>query len=139
MSVAAQLAQKTKISISSDGGTTYVQIKELKGITPSGAASSQIDVTDLDSDAKEYRTGLLDNGTIALDVNIKEDDPGQVIALAAFDAASSVHFKHETTLYERTFEGSMTKWPTIPNSIVDGVLVGSGEIRVSGAVTATVI
>lgn len=134
MSVSAQLAQGSKISISTDSGSTWTQIKEVKGITPGGASSSQIDVTDLDSLAKEYRTGLVDHGTLSFEVNLLETDPGQIACLAAFDAASAVKFQVETSTKTRTFDGSLTKWPTVPNLSVDGVQVGSAEVKISGGI-----
>lgn len=138
MSVKAQLARGTKISIS-DMGTTpvFTQIKEVKSIKPAGASVSKLDVTDLDSDAMEYLAGLPDNGTLSIEINILESDPGQIAALAAFLASENVDFKVVTTSKTRTFNGTITKWPTIPDVSVNGVQVGSAEIQVNGAVTVS--
>jgi len=128
----------TGLAYTSGGTATpslWIQIKEIKGIKPSGASGSKIDVTDLDSDAMEYRTGLIDNGTLSLDVNILESDPGQAAALAAFIASTSTTFKVATPAKNRTFAGSVAKWPTIPDASVNGVQTGSAEIQISGAVT----
>jgi hypothetical protein len=129
MSVNAQLAQGTTIKIDT------VQIKEVKGIKPSGGSASVIDVTDLDSTAKESRTGLQDHGTLSLDIHILESDPGQTACVAAFAGSTSNTYVVDTGIKTYTFDGSITKWPTVPDATVDGVLVGTAEIKLSGAVT----
>lgn len=117
--------------------TSWVQIKEIKGIKPSGATASKIDVTDLDSTAKEYRTGLIDNGTFGADINILESDPGQAAALEAFKASTVNAYKIVTPAKTRTFNASCLKFPTIPDAVVDGVQTGSAEWQISGAVTVS--
>lgn len=123
------------------GGTatppTWVQIKENKGIKPSGSSASKIDVTDLDSVAMESRTGLVDNGTFSIDIHILESDPGQAACLAAFNASTVDTYKIVSPLKTRTFSASCTKWPTIPDSSVNGVQTGSAEFVISGEVTVS--
>jgi hypothetical protein len=123
------------------GGTatpnTWTQVKENKGIKPSGASASSIDVTDLDSTAMESRTGLMDNGTFSIDINILESDPGQAAVLAAFAASTVNTYKVTTPLKTRTFSASCTKFPTIPDASVNGVQTGSAEFKISGAVVVS--
>lgn len=123
------------------GGTatpsTWIQVKELKGIKPSGASASKIDVTDMDSTAKEYRTGLQDNGTFSADIHILESDPGQAACLAAFNASTVNSYKVTTPSKTRTFNASCTKFPTVPDAAVDGVQTGSAEWQISGSVTVS--
>ena len=128
-------------TITIDAGNTtatpsaWIQIKEVKGINPSGGSAAPIDVTDLDSTAMEFLTGLQDHGTLSFDINILETDAGQAAAIAAFAASTSKSFKTVTILPKtRTFTGSITKWPTIPTHQVNGVQVGTAEIKISGAV-----
>lgn len=133
-------ANATGLTYTSGGTATpsaWIQIKEVKGIKPSGASSSSIDVTDLDSTAMEYRSGLVDNGTLSLDVNILESDAGQAACLAAFIASSALNFKVVSPAKTRTFNASCTKWPTVPDSSVNGVQTGSAEFRISGAITVS--
>lgn len=116
----------------------WTQIKEVKGIKPAGAQASKIDVTDLDSTAKEYRTGLIDNNSLSLDVHILESDPGQAAALLAFKTSAAKSFKTVSAAnVTRTFNGTLLKWPTVPDSSVDGVQTGSAEIQISGDVTVS--
>ncbi len=118
--------------------SAWIQIKEVKGINPSGGTASVIDVTDLDSTAMESLTGLQDHGTLGFDINILETDAGQAACLAAFAASTSKNFKIVTALPKtRTFSASITKWPTIPTHAVNGVQVGSAEIKISGAVVVS--
>jgi hypothetical protein len=123
------------------GGTatpsTWIQIKELKGIKPSGASASKIDVTDLNSTAKEYLPGLVDNGTFSSDIYILESDPGQAAVLAAFIAATVNNYKAVSPSKTRTFQATCLKFPTIPDSAVDGVQTGSAEWQISGSVTVS--
>lgn len=117
--------------------SAWIQIKQLKTIKPGGAAATKIDVTDLDSSAKEYRTGLIDNGTCACDMFILESDPGQAAALAAFVASNTVNMKHVSPSKTRTFNASILKFPTVPDAQVDGVQTGSFEFQINGSVTVS--
>jgi hypothetical protein len=115
----------------------WVQVKEVKAIKPAGASATVIDVTDLDSTAKEYRSGLMDHGSLSIDVNILEDDPGQAACLAAFSAATANNYKISTPGKTRTFNATCVKWPTISDTSVDGVQTGTAEFRASGTVTVS--
>jgi len=115
--------------------SAWTQILQLKGIKPSGSSASKIDVTDLNSTAKEYRTGLVDNGSVSCDLFVLESDPGQAACLAAFIASSTVNMKHVTPGKTRTFNASITKFPTVPDAAVDQVQTGSMEFQINGAVT----
>lgn len=117
--------------------TDWIQVKEVKGINPAGAQVSTIDVTDLDSDAMEYKAGLPDNGSLSIDINILESDAGQAACLAKFLASENANFKVVTAAKTRTFNGTITSWPTIPTAAVNGVQVGQAQIQVNGAVTVS--
>lgn len=130
----------TGLTYTSGGTATpaaWVQVKEVKSIKPSGASATKIDVTDLDSTAKEYRSGLLDHGTYSADIHILESDAGQAACLAAFAAATVNTYKIVSPSKTRTFQATCTKFPTIPDSAVDGVQTGSAEWQISGAVTVS--
>jgi hypothetical protein len=117
--------------------TAWIQVHQVKGIKPSGASNSKIDVTDLDSTAKEFRVGLTDNGTFSCDVFILESDPGQAAVLVAFTTSSVNVYKIVTPAKTRTFSASCLKFPTVPDAAVDGVQTGSAEWVISGAVTVS--
>lgn len=124
------------------GGTatpvTWTQILEVKDFSPSGATVSEIDVTDLSSTAKEFRGGLMDNGSFTLNINYLETDPGQIAAKAAFSASTQKSFKvvdPVDTVY--TFDGYISNFNTIPTAAIDGVLTGTITVRISGSVTVS--
>ena len=114
---------------------TFTIINQIKTIKPSGASASKQDVTDLNSTAKEYLAGLIDNGTVSCDVFILESDPGQIAALAAFSASIVKPMKIVTPAKTRTFTGTILKFPTAPDASVDGVQTGSFEFQINGTVT----
>ena len=116
---------------------TWTQIKEIRSIKPAGAQSSKIDVTDLDSTAKEYRSGLIDNSTLSCEINVLEGDPGQAAVLAAFTNSTVNSYKITTPNKTRTFSGTCTKFPTAPELSVDAVQTGTFELQISGAITVS--
>lgn len=131
-------ANTTGLTYTSGGTATpssWTQIKEVKGISPSGSSVSKLDATDLDSTAFEYKAGLPDQGTLSMDINILESDPGQAACLAAFLASENKSFKVETGTKTRTFNGAILKWPTVPTAAVNSLLVGQAEIQINGTVT----
>ena len=125
------------VGVTSGTPTDWTQVKELKAIKPSGASSTKIDVTDLDSTAKEYRTGIVDHGTFSSEINVLETDPGQIAVLAAFNASSTNNYKVVTPGKTRTFNATCLKWPTTPDVAVDQVQIGTAEFQISGTVTVS--
>lgn len=122
------------------GGTatpaTFTQITQVKSIKSGDGSATKIDVTDLDSTAKEFLTGLLDNGTVSLELFYKKSDPGQAAVLAAFTGALSKTYKITDALANNfTFTASVIKFGAIPDGTVDGVQTSSAELQISGAVT----
>lgn len=115
----------------------WIQVKEVKAIKPSNANTSSIDVTDLDSTAKEFRTGLVNNGTFTTDIHVLETDPGQIAVEVAFKASSVDIYKIETPAKTRTFSASCMKFPTVADSSVDGVQTGSMDFQISGDVVVS--
>lgn len=122
------------------GGTatpvTFTQIKDIKDFKPSGAQVSKIDVTNLDSTAKEYVAGLVDNGDFSMSVNYVADDPGQAAARTAFESSLTKTFKivapNSNTF---TFSAFVMKFPEVPSGAVDGVLMGDMTVQITGPVT----
>lgn len=115
--------------------TEWVQVKEIRGIKPSSGQASQVPVSDLDSTAQEYLTGLMDNGTVSFEFFDLVSDPGQQAVLTAFEDSTSNSYKVVLTGGStRTFTASVTKFSTIPDASVDGVQTGTFDLIVSGAV-----
>jgi len=68
------------------GSATFAKVGEVTNIgAPSGEAAD-IDTTHLESTAKEYLTGLPDNGNIEIAMNAVSGDAGHDELIAAMDA-----------------------------------------------------
>jgi len=115
----------------------WTPVKEIKSIKPNSAVASKIDVTDLDSVAKEYRSGLVDHGSFSCDINVLESDPGQAAVLAAFLNATTNNYKITTPGKTRTFNATCLKFPTTPDLAVDSVQTGSAEFQINGLITVS--
>lgn len=133
MASTAISAQGTVISISKDG-TTYVPISNVKTFSGFDGSSAEIDVTNLDSVAKEFRLGLRDNGQFSLELDRDFADPGQTALNAAQTASDEQQFKIKFSNEKMaTFKGYVKKFSL--SGGVDQVVKASCDIRISGAVT----
>jgi hypothetical protein len=120
----------------SGGSATGVAAKVSNWKSWSGldGQASDIDVTDLDSLAKEYRMGLMDNGQITYNIQVKDDDDGQM-ALRASQAASGPASTHTITFKNgkiRTFQAYCKQAPE--QGGVDAIIEGSFACKITGAV-----
>ena len=117
---------------------TWTQLKELDTFDPSGASVSELDKTNLDSAAKEYSAGIVDNGTVAFGMKYVASDPGLVAAKVAFVAGATKQYKlvvPNGDIY--SFQGFYKEVPTMPSGGVDKLLMGKLSVRIDGAVTLT--
>lgn len=143
MSSNAVSAQGTKVEISSDG-TSFTEIKEVKTYSGFDGQASDIDVTNLQSTAKEYRVGIQDFGTLQLDVNVVRGDAGQTLVRTAL--ASGAVYKFQVTLNDAitptTGTGTILAFDGLVKQFtqqggVDAVQAGTIQVRITGAVTVT--
>ena len=99
-----------------------------------GGQSDEIEVSTLASEAKEFTTGLADNGTFTMSGNWKADDEAQTVLRTARDdgepRAFSTEFKDGTS---SDFLGLVTQftWDAAPNGTVNGTF----NVRITGAVS----
>ena len=117
-----------------DSPLTYTEVKEVQTFTAFDGSAAEIDVTNLQSTAKEFRMGLQDNGNFSMDLNYLPADAGQVLVRAA--KASRVIQDFRLTFSDATtatFQGFVTTAPRTGG--VDGVVETSFTIRISGDVT----
>lgn len=117
--------------------TTYTAIGNIKtiGDFESGSAS-EIDVTNLLSTAKEYRLGLVDNGAFSLGIHHNNADAGQAAAQARRLDGAAVNMKvilPSGTTPTASFSALIKKFSK--NAAVDGVVEGSMDVRINGAIT----
>lgn len=88
----AVLAKKTKVEVKI--GSAWVAMKGLLSISGIGGGSASIiDVTDLDSEAKEKAMGLADEGSVKIDCHMLADDAAQDRLIEARADQSEVEIK----------------------------------------------
>ena len=152
--------QLTKIYYRTGAASTYalVAIPGATSIPLAAPSSSKIDVTDLDSTAKEYLVGLVDNGSFTIPLNY--------LTFGQTGAAAQATFLAQATGAETTYVVAMadgTTAPTIDATTgvityhsgrshrtftgifggagetfsVDDAVRGTVEITISGAITRT--
>ena len=128
---------KTLTATGTGTGATYTAIGNVKSISDmeSGSAS-EIDVTNLASSAKEFRLGLVDNGSISLALHHSNADAGQVVLQARRLDGVAVNMKvilPSGTTPTASFSALVKKFSK--SAAVDGVVGASCDIRINGAVT----
>ena len=135
MTSTAITAQGTTLSIDTaiSGGPTYTPIKNIKSFSGFDGSSSEIDVTNLSSTAKEYRLGLEDNGQFTLELDRDFSDAGQTALLAARDSQAAKEFKLLLPNGENAVFTAYVKKFGIGGG-VDQVVNGSVDLRISGPV-----
>jgi len=103
-------------------------IAEVLRVGPIGSTNPEVDVTNLDSTAKEYIAGLADGNTVEFDVNFIAGNTQQAALRTSQAAGSTAYFQ-------------MT-WQTSPlfTATFDLVLLGFelGETTPEGQVSATI-
>jgi hypothetical protein len=128
--------QGFKFEIAAVGGSplSYTEVKEITAFNGFDGAASEIDVTHLQSAAKEFLMGLQDFGTFQLDVNHLPDDTGQVAMRTAKADRDKREFRVTfSDANTATFQGYV-----LSNSIsggVDAKVDGSFTVRITGNVT----
>jgi len=118
------------------GPAVFTDVKEVKSFSGFDGQRSEIDVTHLQSPAKEKRLGLKDYGTVTFDVNFVSEDPGQIALRALLDEDEPTNFK--CTYSDGStdeFSGLVRQIPK--NGSVDGVIESSFAITITGDVEFT--
>jgi len=113
---------------------TYTKVNNFKDYNGFDGKSSEIDVTHLESTAKEVRAGLMDNGSLSINIDRDTSDAGQQALLAAQVSGAVKNFK--LTLPNAvvgSFAGIVTQFSL--SGKVDDVLKTPCTIRISGSVT----
>ncbi len=125
-------AQKSTLSIDDAVGTP-VLIGGLVTFSGLDGEATEIDITTLDSDAKEFRQGLQDFGNVSLGLKRDPDNVGQQEMDLAKDLQSTREFI--LTLpsgHVFTFDGFVKSFSLELG--VDSVVDSTSNIRITGAV-----
>ena len=114
---------------------TFSKVGNVQDFSPDGGTANVIDVSNLDSTAKEKRQGLQDMGNYSLTYDTDDTDAGQLRLIAARTAQAVVVFKqyYPGGLKIRAWQGFVQK-VTEPVAGVDKVLRSSATIVVTGPI-----
>ena len=114
---------------------TFSKVGNVQDFTPDGGTANVIDVSNMDSTAKEKRQGLQDMGNYSLTYDTDDTDVGQLALIAARTAQSIKVFKqtYPGGLLVRAWQGFVQKVAE-PSAGVDKVLRGSATIVVTGPI-----
>lgn len=124
----------------------WVRVGGVTGIRDiRSGTTTEIDVSDLSSLAKEYQLGLADNGSMTLDVFYDPQDPGQVILETLRETSAANGFRvgvrnpigvgSPTGFVLLSFTGFVQTFPIALG--VDAAVTGTVTVRITGAITKT--
>lgn len=117
-----------------DSPLTYTEVKEVVSFSGFDGQAAEIDVTHLQSTAKEFLMGLQDYGNFELEVNYLPDDAGQIKMRQAKASRDVQDFKVTfSDASYATFQGFVLSAPV--SGGVDAKVDGSFSIRITGDVT----
>ena len=131
------ITQGAKLYVeTSVGGGVYAIFPGLREIQPYSASSPSIDVTNLDSTAREKQAGLIDYGTMDVTFDYDPTDTQQqgiVASMAAQEVLGfGVKFNTPTPQY-MTFDGSWSNFSI--SGAQDDVFRVSASVLISGTPT----
>ena len=139
MSTNAILAQGTLFAVSANASPpSFSNIPEIKTIGGPDGSAPTIDVTDLDSTAREYVLGLKDEGSFSLGINYIPANAVHAQLRAAWAARTKLRFRLTfqdtgTTVWE--FSGYVTGFSQ--NAAVDTVIEATVGIKITGSIYET--
>lgn len=127
----------TGLAYTSGGTATpvaYTQIANVKSYSGFDGAASEIDVTNLQSVAKEKRLGLQDFGKFSMEINPDYSDAGQNALRTSKGAGTQKNYR---LTYPNAKVASFAAYvkSTPESGGVDAVIGGSVELTITGAVT----
>lgn len=128
----------TAMTAYSSGGTAtpvaWTQVANVKTFSGMDGAAADIEVSNLQSVAKEFLMGLQDEGQFSMELDLDSTDPGQNAMLAARTALAKKNFRLTLpNAATATFFGFCKK--VSASGGVDQAMKRSVDIRITGAVT----
>lgn len=127
----------TGLTYTSGGSATpdaYTKINGLLSFEGFDGAADELDTTDLDSTAKEFVSGIKDEGKFGFEIKTLKSDAGQMALRAARASGNVVGFR--LTLPDASVASFSSLVKTMPTAGgVNAVLKGKVDTKISGAVT----
>lgn len=122
------------VSVTGTSPITYTAVGEVTSFNGFDGAAAEIDVTHLQSAAKEFLMGLQDFGNFTIECNYLPADTGQDLLRSA-KASRDLHYFRATfsDASTATFSGYVLSAPV--SGGVDAKVDGSFQIRITGDVT----
>jgi len=139
MSSSALVSQGMTLKISDAASPeVYTAIPEITSLGGPDGEASEIDTTDLDSTAKEFRLGLVDNGSINVSMNFRPAQTQHALLRTLSVSGAARNYRLTFTDSPATIWtfSAFVKGVPIENS-VDGVTTASINLRITGAITET--
>ena len=138
MASSAISSQGMKIYIGDTASpNAYTQITEVTGISGPSSQANLIDVTNLDSTAKEFVPGLKDEGEIRLDINWVPDlsihQQIRIAQTARTKKSFVIEFSDTAPVTRWEFSGYVTQCQI--SGSVDNALKAAVTIKITGAIT----
>lgn len=133
--MAGRESQGTKFKYESATPGTYTAVPGVVSIDGPSGSGQEIDVSDLDSEAREYIQGLPDEGNITLEMNYIPGTTEQERLRAARAAREKLNFRiafNTTPESGQEFEGYVVEFSH--SAGVDAALKASVTIRITGPV-----
>lgn len=136
---------------STDSGNEVRKIVKISGISGVGGSAGEIDITNFDSTAKEFLTGLKDSGSVTFNFNY-DPEAASHATLLGLEGGSNVRFvicgseaatdPTYTSTYVIPTDRTTIDFTAGVQSVTldlstDDAWRGSGTLRVSGAYTIT--
>ena len=135
-------AQGITLGIKESGGATYTLINCLTAVSYEPVESTTIDTTCLSASVKTKTTGLKDNGSFGIELNVDFEDAGYVLLQSEWVAGNTSSYELIFPLEEgfvtarkATFDGFIKVLPF--SGSTDELVTGSGSIEIDGAITWT--
>jgi predicted secreted protein len=138
MSSQALEAQGVKIQIGlTMSPDSYIDIPEIKTFTGPGGSAAVIDVTDLNSAAKEKRMGLADEGQLTFTMHYIPSDAAHAALRQAREDRDETGFKliftDESPSTTWSFNAFVTTFAV--SGAVDGVIEANVTLEITGAIS----
>lgn len=120
-----------------DSPETFTAIGQITSIGSFGSDRSLIDVTNLDSTAREYKKAIKDGQEIQLEIQYDPDDTGHSNLRTDLDAEVSRNYRITLTdspAQTITFAALVTNW-TVTNISIDNVYLLNVTLKPTGDLT----